>query len=153
MSAAVLCSKWHTKQNKQKKLNPNTFYHMSGSVSIFFLSQFLLSWDRTRSVTWSKDQENSSVSFHFISLLYIYSWPDAPIYCKWQGFIWSTQVIEAIRVSPLPYKHLWTLWGHKIQMHAHAWIIIQPHTNLKDKWLCVAVEDWLEIPVKRTVGE
>lgn len=56
------------------------------------------------------------MGFHFFSLHHIYGSPDAPIHCKWQVFIWCTQVMEAIRQSPLSYKCLWPPRDYIIQV-------------------------------------
>lgn len=48
------------------------------------------------------------LGFHFFSLHHIYGSPDASIHSKWPVFIWSTQVMEAIRQSPLSFKYFWS---------------------------------------------
>lgn len=64
--------------------------------------------------------------FHFFPLHYIYGSPDVPIHCKWQGFIRSAQVMEAIRETPLSYKHLWP--PGTIKRKCDVWAHTRAHT-------------------------
>lgn len=77
----------------------------------------------TRSLTQVKEKGgcvSCYMGFHFFSLHHIYGLPDASFHCKWRIFIWSTQVMEAIRQSPLSYKYLWPPREYIIQMQAGA---------------------------------
>lgn len=124
------------------------------SVCVFILRRPGPAWLWSDSVSHSvgrmAGRAHSHMGFHFISLHYIYGSPDAPIHCKWQGFIWSTQVMEAIRESPLSYKHLWPPGTIKHRCrHTPTHNGTHTHTCLKRQmWLHAAIEEWAAIEQK-----